>query len=435
MSRESFLGVKNLWGSPGGGFAGGADFPISWSQMGVNRLRAGRQVCLLLLCCLTHSGRVAAQGSPVGTAVSRESPAEVFREGKRALQSGDLEAAERCFRRVIALDPKSSAAYVNLGVVYMRQKRWDEALAQLRKAEALSPGQPGISLNIGLAYYRESDFTEALAPFSEALRLAPDSAQARYLLGLCYFFTNRFKEAAEALSPLWEKESGNLNYLYVLGVAASKSPNPAMEKQAFDRMIVVGQGNPEYHIYLGKARLVQGDTDGALAEFRAAAEAAPNLPMVHYFLGRTYLELRAYPQAEAELLRDAALEPQVAYNYEELGILEVRLEHPEKAERYFLQAIQTNGTLVNSYFELAKLYRLAARYGESLTMLDHAEALAPQSASVHYLRGQVLAKLGRAAEAKAEFAASAKLLKSFNDRLQEDPLGERSADAEGAAQQ
>jgi predicted Zn-dependent protease len=68
-------------------------------------------------------------------------------------------------------------------------------------------------------------------------------------------------------------------------------------------------------------------------------------------------------------------------------------------------------------------------------MLDHAVALAPQSASVHYLRGQVLAKLGRAAEAKEEFETSARLLKSFNDRLQEDPLGERSADAQDAAQQ
>jgi tetratricopeptide (TPR) repeat protein len=396
-----------------------------------------RWLWFLLAACLLGEvpRRAAAQSPPASAVVSGENPAEVFRQGKLALQSGDLALAKRCFLRVIALDPQSSAAYVNLGVAYMREKRWDDALAQLRLAETLSPGQPGISLNIGLSYYRKSDFTAAIAPFADALKLAPDSAQARYLLGLCYFFTNRFQESADALAPLWEKESGNLNYLYVLGVAASKSANPALEKQAFDRMIVVGQGNPEYHIYLGKARLVQGDTDGALAEFHAAAEAAPSLPMVHYFLGRTYLELRAYPQAEAELLRDAALEPQLAYDYEDLGILQVRLDQPEKAERYFLQAIQTNGTLVNSYFELAKLYRLAARYGESLTMLDHAVALAPRSASVHYLRGQVLAKLARAAEAKAEFDASAKLLKSFNDRLQEDPLGERSADAQDAAQQ
>jgi tetratricopeptide (TPR) repeat protein len=411
--------------------------------MPVKRLKNSCGVCLPLLLCLTQAGRTAAattarsaaQGSAVGEAGAANNPADVFRQGKEALQKRQLELAERCFLRVIALDPKSSAAYVNLGVTYMRQKRWDDALAQLRKAETLSPGQPGISLNIGLAYYRKNDFTAAIAPFSAVLERTPESAQARYLLGLCYFFTNRFKESADALSPLWEKESTNLNYLYVLGIAASKSRNPALEKQAFDQMILVGQGKPEYHIYLGKARLVQGDTDGALAEFHAAADAQPNLPMVHYFLGRTYLEQHAYPQAEAELLKDAALEPQVAYNYEDLGILYVQLNQPEKAEKYFRHAIETNSTLVNSYFGLAKLYRQSGRYQVSLTMLDRAEALAPQSASVHYLRGQVLAKLGEAAKAKQEFETSAKLLKSFNDRLQEDPLGERSADAQDAAQQ
>jgi Tfp pilus assembly protein PilF len=68
-------------------------------------------------------------------------------------------------------------------------------------------------------------------------------------------------------------------------------------------------------------------------------------------------------------------------------------------------------------------------------MLDHAVSLAPQSASVHYARGQVLAKLGQPEKAKEEFDTSAKLLKSFNDRLQQDPSGDRAADAQDAAQQ
>jgi hypothetical protein len=68
-------------------------------------------------------------------------------------------------------------------------------------------------------------------------------------------------------------------------------------------------------------------------------------------------------------------------------------------------------------------------------MLDHAAALAPESASVHYLRGQVLAKLGQKAKAEEEFNTSSRLLKSFNDRLQQDPSGDKAADAQDAAQQ
>ena len=86
------------------------------------------------------------------------------------MESGRLTRAEEDFRRVIALDPKSAAAHVNLGVTYMREKRWDDALVELGKAESLSPNEPGIRLNIGLAYYRKSDFDSAIEPFTAALR-------------------------------------------------------------------------------------------------------------------------------------------------------------------------------------------------------------------------------------------------------------------------
>jgi tetratricopeptide (TPR) repeat protein len=263
----------------------------------------------------------------------------------------------------------------------------------------------------------------------------PESQQARYLLGLCYFFTNKYAEATKTLAPLWDKESTHLNYLYVLSIGASKSSNSALQKQAFDQMLTIGQNTPEFHLYVGKAWLAQDETNKALEEFNAAAAARPDLPLVHYFLGRTYLEQRAYPKAEAELQKDIAIEPDFAYSYEDLGILYARLDQPDKAEHSYRQAIEHNNSQVNSYFGLAKLYREAGRYQEALEMLDHAEALAPHSASVHYTRGQVLARLGQPAKAHQEFDTAASLLKSFNDRIQQDPLGDKAADAQDAAQQ
>jgi tetratricopeptide (TPR) repeat protein len=362
-------------------------------------------------------------------------PATIFRQGVQAMHDGQLAVAEEDFTTVIALDPRSGAAHVNLGVVYMREKRWDDALVELRTAQSLSPHEPGIPLNIGLAHYRKNDYAAAIEPFSASLQLAPQSLQARYLLGLCYFFTHQYQQAADTLTPLWEKESSNPNYLYVLTIAAGKASNVALEKQAAARMLAIGQNAPEFHLYIGKAWLTKGNTQKAVEEFKAAAAARPNLPSVHYFLGRAYLEQHAYPQAEAELLKDIAIEPSFPYNYEDLGLLYVQLNQTNKAELAYRKAIELDQTLVNSYVGLAKLDRQAGRYSDSLEMLDHAVALAPESASVHYLRGQILAMLGQKAKADKEFSTSARLLKSFNDRLQQDPSGDQAADAQDAAQQ
>ena len=81
-------------------------------------------------------------------------------------------------------------------------------------------------------------------------------------------------------------------------------------------MLAIGQNSPEFHLYMGKAWLAEDNTAKALEEFQTAAKVQPDLPLVHYFIGRTYLEQHAYPQAEAELLRDTVLEPEFAYNYD-----------------------------------------------------------------------------------------------------------------------
>ncbi len=378
--------------------------------------------------------RPSVAGSEYGAALQASpTAANIFRDGVQAMQAGHLNEAEQDFQRVINLDPHSSAAYINLAVAYMREKRWSSALDQLHKADALSPCSAGIKLNLGLVYYRQNEFAQAVEPLKAALQLSPTSLQARYLLGLCYFFTGSYGDADATLDPLWSEESGSLNYLYVLSIAASKSGDAKLQKQAFDTMLAIGQDKPEFHLYLGKAWLAQDDTSNALKEFHLAEASYPNLPLVHYFLGRAYLKEHDYPHAEAEFLEDISVEPEVASNYEDLGTVSAQLNKDDDARRYYQLAVDHDPTLVNSYLGLAKLDRKTGQEHQALVLLDHAVLLAPRSASVHYMRAQVLAKL-HDAQASREFAAASELLKSYNEHLQQDPSGDSLVDAQSAAQ-
>jgi Tfp pilus assembly protein PilF len=57
--------------------------------------------------------------------------AAAFNRGQQALQANDLHTAEAAFHEVLSLDPQAGAAYANLGVIAMRRKQWDDALAML----------------------------------------------------------------------------------------------------------------------------------------------------------------------------------------------------------------------------------------------------------------------------------------------------------------
>jgi tetratricopeptide (TPR) repeat protein len=287
-------------------------------------------------------------------------------------------------------------------VIAMRRKQWTQALESLRKAEHLAPNIAGIRLNIGLVHYRENDFRGAIAPFESVVRDAPDSYQARYLLGLCYFFNQRYAEAANTLEPLWPQASNQLNFLYVLGIAANKAGRADLEQRALGRLVETGQDTAEFHLLMGKAHLNRREYDEAIVELESAAKAEPRLPFVHFNLGMAYLEKQDLERAKAEFLKDIAIEPDVAYDYDQLGLVLYLQEQDRDAEKMFRQALRLDPKLSSSDFQLARVCLREQKYKEALAAIDVAKKLSPESESIYYVRGQILQHLGRTREAKAE---------------------------------
>ena len=174
------------------------------------------------------------------------------------------------------------------------------------------------------------------------MRDQPDALQPRYLLGLCYFFAGRWADAATTLEPLWPQESEKLPYLYVVSNAAHRAGRKELDNRATEKLIQLGDGSPEYRMFVGKYYLNLEQYDAALAEFRAAAETRPRLPFVHFNLGLTYLKKQDYQQAcdelLDELLKDASIEPDLALNCEELGDTYWLLEDDKNAETSYREA-------------------------------------------------------------------------------------------------
>jgi tetratricopeptide (TPR) repeat protein len=287
---------------------------------------------------------------------------------------------------------------------------------------------PGIRLNIGLVYYRQADYPRAIAPFASVLRDQPQSTQARYLLGLCYFFTERYEDAIQTLRPMWAEQSRNLNYLYVMSMAAGKAGQKDLDEQATKQLLAVGRDSAELHLFIGKAHLAHYMYDQALAEFEQAAQIDAKQPFVHYYLGTAHQRRNEFELAKQEFLKDIAVEPDVAYNYDQLGAVCYSLDQIPEAERYFKEALRRDASLITSEYGLAKIYKDQGKYPEALKALDIVVARDPESSSVHYLRGQVLSAMGRRSEAKLAFAESLRLKKATRDELERKISGQQAPD-------
>jgi Tfp pilus assembly protein PilF len=84
-----------------------------------------------------------------------------------------------------------------------------------------------------------------------------------------------------------------------------------------------------------------------------------------------------------------------------------QMQDDANAEKSYREAIRRDPRLVSSHLGLAKIYQRQKKYAAALIETDQAVKVDPDRTEAHYVRGQVLLRLGRKEEAKKEMAASA----------------------------
>src|SRR5215470_12595924 len=82
---------------------------------------------------------------------------------------------------------QTAASYSKTATEFARQKTWDQAIANYRKALELDPNDPLTHYNLGLALKYKDQPRDAATEFQTSLRLKPKWADAHYALGASYY--------------------------------------------------------------------------------------------------------------------------------------------------------------------------------------------------------------------------------------------------------
>ena len=93
-------------------------------------------------------------------------------------QAGDDEQAIKYINHSLRLK-RNDRAHADLGVVYMGQKRFQDAEREFRESLKLKSDNVKAHNNLGAALASQGKFDEAILMFREAIRLAPDYKSAR----------------------------------------------------------------------------------------------------------------------------------------------------------------------------------------------------------------------------------------------------------------
>jgi predicted CXXCH cytochrome family protein len=168
--------------------------------------------------------------------------------GAALSDSGQLARAAEVLERV----PLDADALTDLGGVYMRQGKPDQAEQALQKAIAINPDIPVAYNLLGLQRSRKGDHSGAEANFRRAIRIQPDLSAAQSNLG------NLLAGAGDLRQAIFH----------------------------FRKAIAADPGNVDAHYNLGQAFAASGSFDEALREFRLAIQLDPDSYPSHFALGR-----------------------------------------------------------------------------------------------------------------------------------------------------
>src|SRR5437899_986658 len=105
--------------------------------------------------------------------------------------------SERLWTHVLAIDPQSSIAENNLGIVRADQKKRAEAIEHYQRALQIRPEYAQAHYNLGVALAQQGKPAEAIEHYRQALRIKPDDALAHNNWGVVLAEQGRLAEAIE----------------------------------------------------------------------------------------------------------------------------------------------------------------------------------------------------------------------------------------------
>jgi len=237
------------------------------------------------------------------------------------------------YERAIAIDPKMTAAYLNLGILLL-DKEPAAAVTPLKKAVELTPAESRPRFLLGVAQERSGDFARAAETLEGASSLDPRDTDTLNRLGTLYLGLKRPSDAEPRFRAVLESKPGDSTALLGLAKSLDAGNKPGAleafqdylkaqpaDKTARQRFIALLIASEKYDLALAEIDRVdaaEGPTseslreradvlvaqkkwDDAIVAVRKAVLLSPQDAALHGGLGRLMMQKRDFAGAEKEL--------------------------------------------------------------------------------------------------------------------------------------
>lgn len=329
---------------------------------------------------------------------------QAFEQGEKALAEGRYTEAEAAYEKLRQLSPGLAEVHAKLGLIFFQQRKFSQAVPELRQALKLKPALPNTDVLLAMSLSELGRYSEALPGLEKGFRRSTDPALKR-MAGLqlerTYTGLQRDSQAVEVALQLNRLYPEDPEVLYHTGQLFGNFAYLTMRK-----LSQVSPSSVWRHQAAGEAFQSQGNYDLAITEFQKVLALDPNRAGIHFRLGRALLARSrdANPPAEAaahalrEFEQELEVDPTNANAAYEVGEICRKSGQLGKAQQFFETAVKQYPDFEEAQVGLGRVLIALAKPDGALPHLRKAVALNPEDDVPYYHLAQAHKALGNVAE-------------------------------------
>ncbi len=220
--------------------------------------------------------------------------AQSLADAKKAIDAEQYQKATSMLKTLVNSQPKEGDVYFNLGNVYLINEEADSAKAIFSKGTVADPKNALNFVGLGHADLFAGNAAAAKANFDKAIELGKKDYKTYMYIGRAYF---------EQPKPDYEAALPNLQ--------------KADELETKDK-------DPEVFIALGDYWAKQVKNGPAYEQYLRASDIDPNIKRVRVQIARMFNQADGFAEAEAEIAKVIAADPNYGPAYRELAEIQNR---------------------------------------------------------------------------------------------------------------
>jgi len=345
--------------------------------------------------------------------------------------AGMTDQAAAILAAASAADPLSVQADLLLVANYNRAKQYDKALAAIAALEKKQPNNILVSRLRAATYALQNDVANARLNLERVMAAQPTDMVAATALADLDMRDNKPEAARDRFLGILAKDGSNVDamialarlaaagrdeagYVQWLRKAADASPK-ALQARALLAEHHLAKGNPQQALVvaneaytanrdnpaalelLGRVQLAAGELENAAASFTRLVSEAPRSVSAHVGLARAHIALKRYQDARSTLRQALALEPRNIAALEVAAHVELMSQRSDEAARYAQQILEYAPKADTGHVLRGDILTRQRKFAEAAQSFETALALEKRGATMVRLH-QALILGGRASE-------------------------------------